>query len=141
MRTIEHTRACAEQTAEEFFTAMELHAAQRAYDAAYPSSCRACNGEGAFYFPGVYMYRDGSGEPPSTDICEDCVGKGRCPRCGAQHDEDWEGDVCATCGWRWDAPNMARPTEWGDVYAGTEDVCSCGALQRALDEDLRSMNV
>lgn len=81
-----------------------LAEAIKAYEAQYPQYCRPCGGTGMLYDPGVYRYPDGSGEPPSVDICDGCLGVGTCPRCGAEkvfgeyHGED--SDTCPKCGWK-----------------------------------------
>lgn len=61
----------------------------------WPDYCRKCSGWGAHYFPGTMW------DPPDCDVCE-CINEGRCPRCGHQHDEDWEGEDCEACCWHFD---------------------------------------
>lgn len=74
------------------------HAAKLAYDAKYPNSCRKCQGMGFISWPATRM------DPGDSEPCADCMDEGKCPRCGAQHDENWNmdetlTDVCTECGW------------------------------------------
>lgn len=90
----------------------------------WPNACKTCNATGWIHDPGVYRYPDGSGDPPSTDLCTECVGKevpqfvkkvlhlahpnaewGCCPRCACALDvtdfiNDFSAAVeCPHCGW------------------------------------------
>lgn len=63
---------------------------QLAWVQRWPDFCRKCRARGSIYNPGVYRYADGSGDPPSDELCHECLGKsrhldvawGHCPRCG-----------------------------------------------------------
>lgn len=79
------------------------HAAKLAYDAKYPDACKACHGSGRLTAPAT---REDAG---LDEMCPDCMCNGRCPRCGHQHDEQWNlwldddrdprADCCDACGW------------------------------------------
>lgn len=89
--------------------ALRVLDAQVAYDREWPHACQGCGGAGLLYDPGVWRYPDGSGQPPSWEVCDSCLAVGRCPRCSAESfaDEDlWdliggpeEVPTCAACGW------------------------------------------
>lgn len=81
-----------------------------------PKPCQACGGTGGEYDPGVWMYPDGSGEPPSFEACPECLGHQvetapdsddwqddpLCPNCGERLNcayEDAGDKPCANCGW------------------------------------------
>lgn len=105
---IQHMQAC-------------LDAQQRytAWIAKWPNACKKCGATGWLHDPGVYRYADGSGDPPSTDMCDGCLASEpvpmpvqgwaavSCPRCGkagiALNDvEDLQPDEaieCSCCGW------------------------------------------
>ena len=59
----------------------------------WPNYCSSCHGAGGFYSPGSYW------QPPDFDICDNCVGKGKCPRCGAESfvSEDSDIQICSSC--------------------------------------------
>lgn len=115
---IEHDLACRNQ-----LMAVEL------YDEKYPDYCRSCNGAGYHHDPGVWMYADGSGEPPSDEPCV-CVEAGRCPRCGVEtaimEVADWGAyAVCIECGF--DERKLFRVEGFeGEDYARPDDTCECG---------------
>lgn len=48
------------------------------YKQKWPNYCKSCYGAGGSYFPGSYY------SPPDFNECEDCIDKGKCPRCGAE---------------------------------------------------------
>lgn len=53
----------------------------------YPGACESCGGTGMHYIAGSYDC------PPDSDACSDCLGEGRCPRCG-KNIETSERDLC-----------------------------------------------
>lgn len=70
----------------------------------WPGYCIACEGQGEHrWFENGSPF--GSGEywsMPMSDICYECLGKGRCPRCGAFNGTSWnedEPEPCLYCGW------------------------------------------
>ncbi len=123
-----HTPACLEQ--------------QRRYTdwiAQWPNACKKCGATGLIYDPGVWRRADGSGDPPSTELCATCIGgeatpftEGtpaallKCPRCGEHHIyvtdiEDVPDEVrCSYCGWAWTLGANVNP----DWYMPEVD-CSC----------------
>jgi len=77
------------------------HTAKLAYDAKYPNACRKCQGYGFHTAPATRE------DPGLHEFCE-CLADGRCPRCGHQHNENWNlylddvepvADYCEACGW------------------------------------------
>jgi hypothetical protein len=113
---IQHTPAC---LARQESYRKEL----AAYEAKWPKYCRSCGGEGGTYWSGS---RD---EPPSVDVCDDCVVQEKCPRCGETvvwYNEITEENVsiCPHCQWNCDRPNsLPQPDdvpcecELADIYA------------------------
>ena len=81
----------------------------------WPKACVGCLAHGYIEYPGVYRFSDGSGEPPSTDLCNECTGNsadgeadgvyvaiGHCPRCGNGNLRvDVDTIPCPDCGWNW----------------------------------------
>lgn len=57
----------------------------------HPHACGECWGSGFALWGG----------PDGHDTCEDCVGQGRCPRCGESSIEvpDDASERCTSCGW------------------------------------------
>lgn len=83
---IEHTQAC-----------VVAQANYEIWSADHPKHCQKCHGHGsngAPSDPSVGMY--------GAEPCEECLGKGICPVCGTQHDEDWDSNNCTGCGWSWE---------------------------------------
>lgn len=62
------------------------------YKTDWPNYCKKCNGEGYIFFPGNYY------DPPEYNPC-DCILGCLCPRCGFEHDNEWNGESCVECGW------------------------------------------
>lgn len=62
-----------------------------AYISMWPNYCNNCSGSGGFYYPGSYW------QPPDFEPCDECVGKGKCPRCGAESFTDDSFNVCSSC--------------------------------------------
>lgn len=80
----------------------EVTEAAIAWEKAWPHHCKSCYGKGGESWTEMHGFKHGAGEQ-MYDICEDCVGKGNCPRCGAT---SWpldneEETPCSTCNWNW----------------------------------------
>jgi len=68
--------------------------------------CRECRGKGGHVYyddPGVSDCSLPGGAMPFSELCEKCLEKGICPRCGklAWFDDEYEQGkiVCPHCGW------------------------------------------
>ena len=95
----------------------------------WPKYCTSCDATGLLTWSenqsplGSGMYWPEEFEEP----CEQCILKGKCPRCGHQHNEDWNNyetddedsfDACKFCGWDWDKGA-------DDILPLCEDECMC----------------
>jgi hypothetical protein len=101
-----------------------------AYKRAWPNYCQFCEGAGEYHW---MENRAPWGECWMTseyDICDECIGKGVCPRCGqdvpAQEGFEVWGEECPLtpcphCGWNW------GETE-GDVLDAQSE-CYCWAYE------------
>lgn len=87
---------CEECAVRHTWQCIDLHLQIADYERDWPNHCRKCGGWGGFSCPGTYW------EPPDYVPCAACVEDGICPRCGHQHDEDWEGEDCEECYWHYD---------------------------------------
>ena len=90
---------CDECAVKHTWQCIDLHLQIADYLFDWPNYCRKCGGWGGFSYPGTYW------EPPDYSPC-DCVREGNCPRCNHLHDKDWEGEICARCGWRFDQDGL-----------------------------------
>lgn len=63
-------------------------------------ACEACEGKGVVTVYDFVPYGIGFTSMPTTDICPDCVGNGRCPVCGAELADDPDDLKCEACGWK-----------------------------------------
>ena len=84
---------------------------QEAWDALWPLACKECHATGVVSW---YEHIDEFGGMICHDACEACLGKSRCPRCGHQHDENWnleDEHPCTSCGWspEINGDDMVRP--------------------------------
>lgn len=61
------------------------------YVAKWPDYCNNCYGAGGFSHAGSYWV------PPDFESCTECIGKGKCPRCGAETFTDDETIICSSC--------------------------------------------
>jgi len=98
---MKHTKQCLEQQA-------RYKKDIAAFEAKYPNYCRACGGGGAIY--GVENgapWGEGYWPMPTVDVCGCIEVSLRCPLCGHQHDEGWEGESCEACAWTWDSQETA----------------------------------
>lgn len=106
---MEHTIECLEQQARQ-------EADQELYDANWPNACHRCNAwGGANEYENQAPIGSGAYWPESIfEECDDCIGQGKCPRCGTELFEDagekynalwddWFSDSkpCPVCGWNW----------------------------------------
>ncbi len=68
------------------------------YQETYPNYCKRCQGWGMFkrLSPDVRIWD-----------CEECITKGRCPRCGENALNEM--DTCANCGWYRDDNTRGLP--------------------------------
>jgi hypothetical protein len=116
-----HTPECVQGQA-------QREAAAKAYRDAYPNHCPTCRGWGYFTSRGD-MVPYGSTWVPLPDMrepCGECLGRGRCPRCGEEsmvlEDEGdpgtEDGGPCYTCGWDQD---KGEPEPW-ECSCDWEDV-------------------
>jgi hypothetical protein len=127
-----HTQQCIEET-------QRILALQQEYDTCYSNWCRTCHGVGYnVWYEDVVG--DGGPSMPMSEPCYDCVAQGKCPRCGHQHDENWQvnrsgptddprDDPCENCDWSWG-------------YGGRPelDYCDCGEdAWRIEQEELEAM--
>lgn len=101
---VEHTENC-----------KKAQAAVEAFKAAHPDHCKTCGGHGS----------NGQPSDPSVGLydpepCEDCIGQGRCPVCGHQHDEEWDGEACEACGWNWDPKLSVVSAPWHECECGMD---------------------
>jgi hypothetical protein len=108
-----HTEECGERTA----IAEQLIAE---YKASWPKYCQHCGGLG------VVTYQEnqapiGSGmvwNEETAEVCDECIGKGMCPRCGEYISEPWcvnQMERCPKCGF--------LPSEDGGIPSQYE--CNC----------------
>lgn len=95
MMDIVHSTECQEARAKE-------QAAIRAWTAKWPNYCRGCHANGGA------VSHNYPHTPDDYDICEDCVGKGICGRCGEpgltseERGDTSTGDgPCKACGWNY----------------------------------------
>ena len=99
----------------------------------WPKRCEVCHGAGGKDYPGSFDYKAGVGEPPSWEMCEECLGQGVCPRCGLfpafpEYEED-EHTPCAGCGWSLgDSDQEPEPYE-----------CQCWYAEEMAAEDALSV--
>jgi hypothetical protein len=57
---------------------IECEQQHKKWDEMYPNRCKICNGAGGQSYPGTYW------EPPDYIECDECIGQGKCPLCGAE---------------------------------------------------------
>ena len=93
-----HTKQCSQR--------QEAHKASLTeYLEAWPDYCRTCNGAGQFETHDSVDYGSTTVDLPGQEPCEECSGKGVCPRCGKEIPEDHEfwmvGDPCPHCEFAW----------------------------------------
>lgn len=93
-----HTSAC-----DESFKNYEKELQQ--FNEQYPNYCRICFATGITHWT-ENQAPFGSGESwlmDMEDICETCLGKSKCPRCGEETMQADDADVipnkCSKCGW------------------------------------------
>lgn len=90
--------------------------ARREWAEKWPNHCKTCEGHGEFHFT-ENGAPHGAGYWPMdmSEPCDDCTGKGICPRCGAVDAIDEEGyGPCEKCGWKYDDLGMPpEPEIWG----------------------------
>lgn len=108
MSNVQHTDEC-----------LKAQAAFKAWREKYPDRCTHCASTGLIRVPGDSVpYGSTTARlPDSYDICEECEGQNKCPRCGATriwHDDGnpSDGDMgfheaCPSCGYICIACNMA----------------------------------
>lgn len=97
-----HSQACIEYTE-------RLTKANAEYESKHPNYCRSCSATGMVTWYESVPYGMGSTSMPMGDICETCLGKNKCPRCGEvvwTDDDVNEADklVCPKCGWNDEEP-------------------------------------
>lgn len=109
-----HSQKCLNEQA-------KIAKAIKAFDAKYPNFCKKCDGAGLHVSNGSYWV------PPDVDPCDACVGQGKCPMCGKQHGDDWQGDACE-CGWNWDGDGVEHRPEY-------DEFCSCEFEPKFIIED------
>lgn len=68
------------------------------YEKTYPNYCKSCEGWGRF------KKQD---RPPYISDCDDCIKKGRCPRCGGASLNNLFN--CTKCGWDNDDNDRGLP--------------------------------
>lgn len=75
----------------------------------WPNHCPRCLGVGAYMFTQSHPYGSTYATETLCDPCGEC--EGRCPRCGAEQPDDWDGERCAACEWTMDGPDCQCPVE------------------------------
>ena len=90
-----------------------------AWKARWPNHCPKCLGYGGHSFQQGHPYGSTTAYETLWDCCE-CIDNAKCPRCGHQHDEDWNGESCTACGW--DLANR-------DLDSTMEDSCWCPSFE------------
>ena len=108
--------ACTEKCLQ---SAAKVNVERAAWQTAWPSHCRKCEGAGAVHHSGYFDHKAGVGEPPSSEPCEGCTSEGKCARCGQTGlDQDSSEGPCSVCGWNYDD---AMPTPYEcDCWYGEE---------------------
>lgn len=116
IRTERHTRKCRE----DFLLSLGRY---EDWKWRWPDYCVFCDAAGMKTWS-ENQAPHGSGMrwmEPFEELCEECILKGKCPRCGYQHEEDWnddEYDACEFCGWNWDK-------DADDILPFCENECMC----------------
>ena len=103
----------------------------------WPLYCQSCDATGLVCWSenqsplGSGMYWPEEFEEP----CEQCILKGKCPRCRHQHDKDWGYDecgeiykACELCGWEWNKGE-------DDILPLCEDECTCWQEEWETDRE------
>lgn len=108
---------------------LAAQAKQAEWDALWPNACKECD---AAWFVSYYEPIDEFGGMYKSGECEDCMGEGKCPRCGHQHGIEWNVDddeACVECGWDVELTDasMCRP------------VAHCACWEVESDKELREM--
>jgi hypothetical protein len=108
----------------------QITAARAEWFAAHPGYCKECEGAGGKAWPATYE------DPGDFEMCEACVGEGKCPHCGGEMVDKQTGElcfdyaICPACGW----------DEQADTDAAPEPAeCECDQDWPAPDEHLESM--
>jgi len=81
-------------------TAIRVRQEREEYEETYPMYCESCEGWGGIVEvddPAFTLPSDIGDDSVDIDPCEDCIGKGLCPRCLNQYDPD-EDEECSFCG-------------------------------------------
>lgn len=92
----------------------------------WPGYCGHCSGWGQFSYPATYE------DPGGADPCDDCVGSGKCGRCGTTGLPE-EGP-CSKCGWNYD-DGLPQIDDWCDCGAPTEEEWAAATLIPSYPED------
>lgn len=66
----------------------------------WPNYCKSCDGAGSW--TDYENLGDGLGGMPVTNFCDDCVGIGKCSRCGTGLDPESDDGPCSFCSWNYD---------------------------------------
>lgn len=89
-----HKLSCLKRLRKEADTYARWMREYQAFRRAWPHACETCGASGMVHDAGDFY------QPPMDEPCDDCIGKGKCPRCGAIiFGEDDEGTDCPICGW------------------------------------------
>lgn len=100
------------------------------FEKKFPNFCRACEATGWEISTDSVPYGSTNVSMNSSDLCESCIGHGKCPRCGQDEtlfaeEKELTDDfrfVCASCGYDSEDKNC----QWGAPELHDEiDNCIC----------------
>jgi len=93
--------------------AKDLEAKAAEWITKWPHYCRTCEAAGALYWTEHHDF--GYPGEPMQDICDECIGQDKCPRCGQRtfilNDDDECPEICSACGWDVNKPDTLPPVE------------------------------
>jgi len=80
-----------------------------AWNEEWPNACTQCDGHGLLTVHDSVPYGSGNVNMQSEELCDCCLERGACPRCGEmilatdeQFEDFWENMLpCPLCGWNW----------------------------------------
>jgi hypothetical protein len=64
----------------------------------WPNYCQKCGGWGGFEGYQSVPYGMGSTSMPVFDTCDECIERGKCPRCGKYTFKQDDRELCRNCG-------------------------------------------
>lgn len=102
----------------------EIIKSRNEFDSAWPRHCKPCDAWGGTESSQNHPFGSTTASEDMFESCPVCIANGICPRCGHQHNEEWntntELESCMVCNWNWGKNEGDTPRS---EFSGCECFC------------------